>query len=102
VPLVAVLGDVRLILGRRLQGAPRIARHLWRMCFALFIASGSFFLGQAKVIPKPIRILPLLAIPALLPLVMMFYWMARVSFTQWYRRRVIRPFRTTPLSGSAQ
>lgn len=102
VPLVAALGDLRLMLGRRLQGTPRIARHLWRMCFALFIASGSFFLGQAKVIPKPIRILPLLAIPALLPLVMMLYWLARVTFTQWYRRRVIRPFRATPLSGSAQ
>jgi hypothetical protein len=70
-----------------LFGAQRIARHLWRMCFSLFIASGSFFLGQAKVIPKPIRIVPLLAIPALLPLVLMFYWLLRVRFTKWYRRR---------------
>jgi hypothetical protein len=70
-----------------LQGAQRITRHLWRMCFSLFIASGSFFLGQAKVIPKPIRILPLLAIPALLPLVLLFYWLVRVRFTKWYRRR---------------
>jgi hypothetical protein len=54
------------------------------MCFAMFIASGSFFLGQAKVIPKPIRIMPLLAVPALLPLVLMFYWLVRVRFTQRY------------------
>jgi len=86
VALLAALGDVRMILIGGLQGAQRIARHLWRMCFSLFIASGSFFLGQAKVIPKPIRILPLLAIPAL-PLVLMLYWLARVLWTKWYRRR---------------
>jgi hypothetical protein len=57
------------------------------MCFSLFIASGSFFLGQAKVIPKPIRIFPLLAIPALLPLVLMLYWLARVLFTRWYQHQ---------------
>ena len=41
-----------------------------------------YFLGQAKVIPKPIRIIPLLAILALLPLVLMLYWLARVLFTK--------------------
>lgn len=87
VALLAAVGDLRVLLVGRLQGAQRIARHLWRMCFSLFVASGSFFLGQAKVIPKPIRILPLLAIPALLPLVLLLYWLARVLFTQWYRRR---------------
>ena len=73
-----------MILARGFRGTHRIARHLWRMCFALFIATGSFFLGQAKVIPKPIRIVPLLAIPALLPLVLLLYWLARVLFTQRY------------------
>lgn len=87
VALLATLGDARMMLAGGLEGAQRIARHLWRMCFSLFIASGSFFLGQAKVIPKPIRILPLLAIPALLPLVLLLYWLARVLFTKWYRRR---------------
>jgi peptidoglycan/LPS O-acetylase OafA/YrhL len=78
---------LRVLLVGRIQGAQRIARHLWRMCFSLFIASGSFFLGQAKVIPKPIRILPLLAIPALLPLALLLYWLVRVLLTKWYRRR---------------
>jgi uncharacterized membrane protein len=102
VGLSAALGDVRMLLGRRLEGAPRIARHLWRMCFALFIASGSFFLGQAKVIPKPIRIYPLLAVPALLPLVLMLYWLARLSLTQWHRRRVLGTISPTPLGGPAR
>jgi len=87
VALLGALGDIRMMLAGGLRGAHRIARHLWRMCFALFIAAGSFFLGQAQVFPKPIRIYPLLAIPALLPLVLLLYWLARVLFTQWYQRR---------------
>ena len=59
------------------------------MCFALFLTSGSFFLGQAHVFPKPIRIFPLLAIPALLPLALMLYWLARVLLTQWYRHHAV-------------
>jgi hypothetical protein len=47
VALLAVLGDLRMMLGR-IHGARRIARHLWRMCFALWIAATSFFLGQAE------------------------------------------------------
>jgi len=100
VALLAALGDIRMMRADGLQGAERIARHLWRMCFSLFIASGSFFLGQAKVIPKPIRILPLLAIPAMLPLVLMLYWLARVLFTKWYRRRA-DSFRPTLIRRSA-
>jgi uncharacterized membrane protein len=84
---LALLGDLRMMLMRGLRGKQRLVRHLWRMCFALFIASGSFFIGQAKVIPKPIRILPLLAVPAFLPLLLMVYWLARVRLTKWYHRR---------------
>ncbi len=87
---LGAIGDLRVILARGLQGTHRIARHLWRMCFALFIASGSFFLGQAKVFPKPIRILPLLAIPAFLPLLFLIYWLVRVLLTKWYRRTEVR------------
>jgi uncharacterized membrane protein len=98
VTLLAILGDLRVMIKRGLQGRQRLIRHLWRMCFSLFIASGSFFIGQAKVIPRPIRIFPLLAIPAFLPLVLLLYWVARVSLTQWYRRRAefVRP---TPARG---
>jgi uncharacterized membrane protein len=94
---LGVLGDMRSMWTGGLSGAHRIARHLWRMCFALFVASGSFFLGQAQVFPKPIRIMPLLAIPALLPLVLLLYWLVRVLFTKWYRRRTDLPtrYRTT-------
>jgi hypothetical protein len=55
---------------------------LWRMCLAMFIATASFFLGQAKVLPESMRIFPLLAIPVVLVLILMFYWWVRVSFTR--------------------
>jgi len=90
VATLGAIGDLRVLLTRGLQGTQRIARHLWRMCFALFIASGSFFLGQAKVFPKPIRIIPLLAIPAFLPLLFLIYWLVRVLLTKWYRKTEVR------------
>jgi hypothetical protein len=55
------------------------------MCFALLIASLSFFIGQAKVIPEPIRIMPLLAMPMLIIAMMMIYWMWRVRLRQTLR-----------------
>lgn len=76
--MLASVGDVRMMRSGVPRGPPRLARHLWRMCFALFIASLSFFIGQAKVIPKPIRIYPLLALPVLGVLVIMVYWLWRV------------------------
>lgn len=100
VALLAALGDVRMILGG-IHGKQRLARHLWRMCFGLFIASGSFFLGQAKVLPKPMRIYPLLAIPALLPLVLLLYWLARVLLTKWHPRHAAEPFKPALLRRSA-
>jgi hypothetical protein len=96
VALLAGLGDIRMILSRGLQGRHRLVRHLWRMCFSLFIASGSFFLGQAKVFPKSMRIYPLLAIPAFLPLVFMVYWVVRVSLTKWRPRTAIQPVAVVP------
>ena len=100
VTLLAALGDVRSVVANGLHGAHRIARHLWRMCFAMFVATGSFFLGQAKVFPKPIRIIPLLAVPVVLVLLTMFYWMFRVSFTKWYRRRGIHSVKPVSLAHS--
>lgn len=78
VGVLAAGGDFRMLRSGALDGTARLARHLWRMCFALFIAALSFFLGQARVIPEPIRIPALLALPVLAVLLTMFYWMWRV------------------------
>jgi hypothetical protein len=78
---VAVLeaaSDVRVIRAGGLSGRPRLVRHLWRMCFALFIAAGSFFIGQAHTFPEAVRNPALLALPVLLPLLAMPYWIWRL------------------------
>ena len=85
VGVLAGAGDLRVIRSGALRGASRLARHLWRMCFALFIAALSFFIGQAKVIPKPVRIPGLLALPVLAVLVAMIYWLWRVRIRRSFR-----------------
>jgi len=85
IALAASASDVRVIRSGGLQRASRLARHVWRMCFALFIASASFFLGQAKHFPQSLRIPALLAIPALLPLVAMAYWLWRLRVRRSFR-----------------
>jgi len=83
--LLAVAGDLRVLRTggvRVLQRTPRLVRHLWRMNVALLIAAFSFFIGQAKVIPKPYRIFPLLLIPPLVVLASLLYWLWRVRVRQ--------------------
>ena len=88
--LVAAVGDVRVMRTGDLQGASRLARHLWRMCFALFVAALSFFIGQADEIPEPLRIMPLLALPVLTVIVAMSYWLWRIRFRRSVRGLVFR------------
>jgi hypothetical protein len=52
--LLAAAGDVRMLLRGGVAGVKRISRHLWRMCFGLFIAAGSFFFGGSN---RPLRLL---------------------------------------------
>jgi uncharacterized membrane protein len=94
VALLAGVSDLRVIRSHGLQGTARLARHLWRMCFALFIAAGSFFLGQADELPEPLRIPALLALPVLAVLVAMPYWLWRV--------RVRRPDRGSVGASAAE
>jgi hypothetical protein len=95
IALLAGAGDLRMIRAGGVRGAQRIARHLWRMCFGLFIASGSFFLGQMRFFPAPLRIPALLAVPALLPLVALLYWLWRVRFRRSLRGLVTAAPSTT-------
>ena len=85
VALLAGVGDIRMLMRRGVLGTKRIVRHLWRMCFGLFIATGSFFLGQgSKVFPAFIIKSNVLFVPAILPLVLLFFWLFRVRFTNAY------------------
>jgi hypothetical protein len=88
--LLAAAGDIRMLLHGGLFGAQRIVRHLWRMCFAFFIATGSFFLGQgSKVFPSLVGQSNLLFIPALLPLALLIFWLFRVRLMKAYHRKPI-------------
>lgn len=78
VALLAAIGDLRMLHAGHIEGAHRLARHLWRMSYAMWIATTSAFLGQAKFIPEPLRKWPLLAVPVLLVLVVMAYWLVKV------------------------
>jgi hypothetical protein len=90
VMLLAAAGDVRMLLRGGVFGAQRIVRHLWRMCFGLFIATGSFFLGQgSKVFPAFILKTNILFIPAILPLILLIFWLFRVRFTYAYKRKAM-------------
>jgi hypothetical protein len=48
------------------------------MCFGLFVATGSFFLGQMNFVPEPVRNLPLLLVLAFAPILFLICWMWRV------------------------
>jgi uncharacterized membrane protein len=81
VMILAAAGDVRIMRFGMPRGGPRLARHLWRMCFALFIAAGSFFSIRervAKILPEPFTTGPMRALPILLIFGAMFYWLWRV------------------------
>jgi uncharacterized membrane protein len=96
--LLAAAGDVRMLLRGGVSGTKRLARHLWRMCYGLFIASGSFFLGGAN---RPLRLLKsvgigqhlpqalfnlnLYLVLTIAPLLLLIFWMIRVRFTNVYR-----------------
>jgi hypothetical protein len=91
--LLAAAGDIRMLLRGGVSGTTRIARHLWRMCFGLFIAAGSFFMGPSN---RPLRLLSeigigrhlpsalfsmeLYLVLTLLPLILLIFWLARVRF----------------------
>jgi hypothetical protein len=96
IALLAGIGDWRMIRAGGIQGTRRVARHLWRMCFALSIASGSFFFGQMKFIPAPLRMLPPIAALGVGPLFVLLYWMWRVRLRHSLRGVTMSNARTVP------
>jgi len=89
VAALAAALDLKVILHGGIGGRARVARHVWRICTGLFIASGSFFLGQQKVMPVWLQGSPILFVLALAPLVLMIFWLLRLQFTHWFRKNQI-------------
>jgi hypothetical protein len=102
VALAAAL-DLKVILSGGVTGGPRLARHLWRMCLACFVAVGSFFLGQQRVMPEFMQGSPWLQIPPLVPLGMMLFWLLRLRLAKLFGRlrKKLRPGRAAALAPSA-
>jgi hypothetical protein len=102
VALLAVSGDVRLLVRGGVSGAPRLVRHLWRMCSALFIAAASFFVGtsgdpvlrqtglRARLFTAAVRRTHLPEVPLLVIVVLTIFWLCRVRFGKAYKGDVSR------------
>jgi uncharacterized membrane protein len=86
IALLAAGLDVRMFSRRGLSTVERIARHLWRMCFALLITSVSFFEGaRSQVLPDVIRETPLHDVPVIVVAIALVFWLIRVLFTNTYK-----------------
>lgn len=86
VALFATALDVRMISRGGLTGAARTTRHLWRMCAAMFMATASFFAGQAKLFPADVRASGVLNVPIILVVGVFLYWLIRIRVVPLFRR----------------
>lgn len=78
VGVLGVIGDRRMAREGGIAGTRRIARHVWRMCFAMWVAAASFFWGPQTRVPEMLRIPLLQAVAVLLPIAVMAYWLIRL------------------------
>jgi uncharacterized membrane protein len=79
--LLGTAGDVRVMRSGIPRGRARIARHLWRMCFALFIAVGSFIAIPERVaalLPDVFATPIMRGLAVALVFIAMFYWLWRI------------------------
>jgi len=106
VMLLSAAGDIRMLLRGGVSGTKRLVRHLWRMCFGLFIAAGSFFLGPSN---RPLRLLSSVGLArhlptalfstgfyiflTVLPFILMIFWLIRL----WFGDRIGAAFRKQSL-----
>lgn len=98
VAVLAATGDVCMLVRRGISGTPRIARHLWRMCFALFIAASSIFLARPHLFPDLLRKAGVLVFLSVLPLLLMIFWLLRVRFANAFKRRTIGRLALDPVA----
>lgn len=91
VAMLATVGDVRMLVRGRISGSHRLARHLWRMCFALFIASSSLFLARQQLFPAIMRKTGSLVLLSFAPLLVMIFWLIRVRLANAYKVKMTGP-----------
>ena len=91
VALLGAVGDVRVLQAGGIFGRARIARHVWRMCFAMWVAAASFFWGPPQRVPEILRVPALQTVAVLLPIGVMVYWLLRLRARRPVRGVVQRP-----------
>ena len=98
---LAAAFDIKVVLQRGISGTPRISRHVWRMGLALFVAVGSFFLGQQRVMPESIQGSSLLTIPPLAVLLVIAFWLVKLRLAKFLGERRRRRGRSIPQTAVA-
>ena len=96
--LLGAGGDVRVMRSGIPPGRARIARHLWRMCFALFIAVGSFIAIPERVaalLPDVFATPIVRGLAVALVFIAMFYWLWRIRGRE-FSARLLRRSATEP------
>jgi uncharacterized membrane protein len=78
IALLAGAGDVRMLLRSTITRTQILTRHLWRMCFGLFIAAASVFLARPHLFPAFMQKSGALIFLTVLPLLLMLFWFVRV------------------------
>lgn len=86
VAVLSTIGDIRMLIRGGITGSARLARHLWRMCFATFIAAGSIFLARQHLFPAVLRRTGVLYLLSFLPLIVLVVWLVRVRFASEYEK----------------
>lgn len=77
--VVCVL-DVLFAFANRPSQQRLITRHLWRMGFSFFLATGIFFFGNNHVLPAALRTPPLLSVPVLAVVLWTLVYAVRTRF----------------------
>ena len=97
ITFLSASGDIRLLIRGGVAGAQRIVRHVWRMGLALFVATGSFFLGmagdpvarkvglRATLFTAEVRKTRLPLVPVLIVVVLTIFWLFRVKLSKRYK-----------------
>lgn len=96
---IGTLLDVRMLVRGGFTGVARTTRHLTRMCLAMFMATSSFFLGQAKLFSPEVRESGVLRIPVLLVVGALLFWLIRIRLWPLIRRLGARRPRAIPSPG---
>ena len=87
VAALAAIFDIKVIVTRGISGTARIVRHLWRMCYGLWMAVTSFFLGQQRHLPdwlidNNIHIFPVLAV-----VILLVFWLFKVMLGKRFKKK---------------